>query len=400
MLKTNLSTRPFYNERAVHLGLALVTLLLVVVTAYNVNRIVSLSARNTTLGTAAEQAESSAAALRQSAARIRSGIDTKELDAVAAQARQANAIISRRTFSWTELFNRFEATLPPQVRITAVRPKIDKDGVVLLEVDVLARSVDDVNTFMNQLEATGAFIDLLSREEHVMESGLLQATLSCQYVPGAANAAAAPAAESGHRRGTEEDRRAPMTLVRRILAEKRSIILPLAVALLANLGVYVLVVYPLKSRVAGASARQTAAEQSLQAAERANAAAHAIQEGKDRADQELTTFYRKVLPADLSGARRITYARLTELAQKAHLRYRNRSFDPEDVRNSDLKRLRITMVLEGNYGDVRQFIYALETTPEFIVLDDVALVQNNQANAALILTLELSTYYRAGGDGS
>ena len=191
-----------------------------------------------------------------------------------------------------------------------------------------------------------------------------------------------------------------MTLVRRILAEKRSIVLPLAVALIANLGVYALVVYPLKARVASATARQVAAEDSLQNAERANVAAHAIEAGKDRADEELTTFYQKVLPASLSGARRITYARLAQLAQNAHLQYRNRSFEPEDVRNSSLVRLRITMVLEGSYGNVRQFIYALETTPEFIVLDDVALVQGNQPNAPLILTLELSTYYRTGGDGN
>ncbi|HVB37821.1 MAG TPA: hypothetical protein VND92_04755 [Vicinamibacterales bacterium] len=190
MLKTNLSTRPFYNERAVHLGLALVTVLVIAVTTYNVNRIMTLSARHTALSTVSAQAEARAADLRQSAARIRGRINPKELDAVAAAAREANGIIARRVFSWTELFNRFEATLPPQVRISAVRPKIGKDGSVSLDVDVVAHSVDEVNTFMNQLEATGTFADLLSREEHVAEDGQLQATLSCQYVPGSATPAA------------------------------------------------------------------------------------------------------------------------------------------------------------------------------------------------------------------
>ena len=39
MLRTNLSTRPFYNERAVQLLLALAALLVVVLTAFNAIRI-------------------------------------------------------------------------------------------------------------------------------------------------------------------------------------------------------------------------------------------------------------------------------------------------------------------------------------------------------------------------
>jgi hypothetical protein len=35
-------------------------------------------------------------------------------------AHEANALIDRRTFSWTELLNQFQATLPPDVRIGGV----------------------------------------------------------------------------------------------------------------------------------------------------------------------------------------------------------------------------------------------------------------------------------------
>ena len=188
MLNTNLSTRPFYNERAVHLGLLLVTALVVLVTAYNVNQIVTLSAQHTVLAAAADQAEARAQALRSTAARVRGSIDQAALARVGADAREANGLIARRTFSWTELFNRFEATLPPQVRITAVQPKVDRHGAVTLDFAVIAHSVDDVNTFMNRLEATGAFKGLLSRDEHLTNEGLLQANLESEYVPGDATA--------------------------------------------------------------------------------------------------------------------------------------------------------------------------------------------------------------------
>ena len=49
MLRTNLSTRPFYNERAVHVAVALAALLVLAITVLNVVRIVSLSRHNTEL---------------------------------------------------------------------------------------------------------------------------------------------------------------------------------------------------------------------------------------------------------------------------------------------------------------------------------------------------------------
>ena len=42
MLRTNLSTRPFYNERAVHVGIVVAALLVLAITALNVDRLDSL----------------------------------------------------------------------------------------------------------------------------------------------------------------------------------------------------------------------------------------------------------------------------------------------------------------------------------------------------------------------
>ena len=52
MLRTNLSTRPFYNERAVHAIAAAVALIVLAVTAWEVVRIVRLSKYKTELNTA------------------------------------------------------------------------------------------------------------------------------------------------------------------------------------------------------------------------------------------------------------------------------------------------------------------------------------------------------------
>jgi Tfp pilus assembly protein PilN len=195
MIRTNLSTRPFYNERAVHMALIVVAIVVVAATAFNVSRIMRYSSSDTRLATQASRDEARAADLRQQAARLRASVDPKQVELASVGARQANDLIDRRTFSWTELLNRFETTLPDDVRIIAVRPRVDKQKGIILRVSVTARSVDDVAEFMENLEATGAFKNARPAEEHFDEQGLLQTMLEMEYEPSAAKLTAAQAAE-------------------------------------------------------------------------------------------------------------------------------------------------------------------------------------------------------------
>jgi hypothetical protein len=192
-----------------------------------------------------------------------------------------------------------------------------------------------------------------------------------------------------------------MSLARRILSEKRGVVIPLVVALLINIGVYALVVYPLGVKSATAADRAVAAAAARKAAERDMASAGALVAGKARADEELTTFYQKVLPSDSDEARRVTYARLPALARKANMKFteRHAEVDPQTQKDSQLGRVRTRMVLEGDYQSVRRFLYELETTPEFIIVDDVTLAQAD-ATRPLLLTVEVSTYYRQARSGN
>jgi hypothetical protein len=180
----------------------------------------------------------------------------------------------------------------------------------------------------------------------------------------------------------------------RILREKRALIAPLTIALLANLAATALFVYPLSIRVRDTAARANAAEGSLRAARHEYADAERTRTDKERASEDLKRFYKEVLPADLAGARRISYLRLAQLASKAGLKTDSRTFDTETDTESELGRLKVDMVLWGEYDNVRQFIHALETAPEFVVIEHVSLAQGGEPAASLMLTMELSTYYR------
>jgi Tfp pilus assembly protein PilO len=186
------------------------------------------------------------------------------------------------------------------------------------------------------------------------------------------------------------------SLFQRIVAEKRHLLVPLAIALGANLLAYVLVVRPLVQKSAGAADRANQAASAKRSAEKDLALARALVTGKAEADQELSAFYQKVLPADLTAARRMTYASLPALAKKTGVRYeaRTTSIDETD-RDARLKRMSIKMVLQGDYRNIRQFIYELESAPEFVIIDDLTLAEN-VTNEPQTLTINLSTYYRPG----
>jgi len=197
MLRTNLSTRPFYNVRAVRAVLGLFALVVIAFTLFNVVQLVSLSARQRTLSADAVRAENEAARLRSQAVAFRARIDPRELASVSADAKEANAIIDRRAFSWTTLFSQFEQALPPDVRITAVQPRREQNGTFAVNIGVQARRVEDVEAFIEALEARTPFKQVLATEEQTADNGLIEAIIDGKYLVERPGSAAAPAPASG-----------------------------------------------------------------------------------------------------------------------------------------------------------------------------------------------------------
>lgn len=186
MLRANLATRPFYNERAIHMLLGVAALIVLAITVLNVSRIVTLSRRSTELSARTNGDRAEASRLSTEATRIRRTINKDELALVVNAAQEANALIDQRTFSWTEFFNQIEATIPPDVMLTSVRPSF-KDGVTSVTMIVLARQVADIDEFIEKLEATGFFENLIPASTEMTDDGLRRATIQSDYVGGAAS---------------------------------------------------------------------------------------------------------------------------------------------------------------------------------------------------------------------
>ncbi len=189
-----------------------------------------------------------------------------------------------------------------------------------------------------------------------------------------------------------------MTAATRIFAEKRRLIVPLAIAAAANLAALALLVYPLSRRVEGSEVRAQVASQQLAAASLDYRAARATMEGRQHTDKQLDQFYVDVLPHDQAAARRITYLKLAQLARDGNLDYQQREINQEHAKGSTLSQLVLTMSLEGEYRDIRAFIHTLETTSDFIVIRGVGLAKPRDNKRPLSVAPTLATYYRSDAD--
>jgi hypothetical protein len=197
MIRTNLSTRPFYNERAVHALAAILGVAMLAVTAWQVARVVRLSGYKTELNSAIKRDRAEADLNASQAQQIRQGLDQKQLASLAAAAKEANDLIAQRTFSWTELFNQLEATLPGDVMLMGVHPEI-ADGVTQLRMDVQGKGEEVIDAFWERLEKTGSFRDAEWSNVNITEDGLHRMTMNVVYTPRAAapRPAAVPRAET------------------------------------------------------------------------------------------------------------------------------------------------------------------------------------------------------------
>jgi len=180
----------------------------------------------------------------------------------------------------------------------------------------------------------------------------------------------------------------------RVLREHRAAIVPLAIVLAINVAVLALVVWPLSQRVSANQSRADATERTQATAASEFKQAESIRDGKARASTDLETFYKEVLPGDVAAARRMTHLRFQQKAREHGVQFQRGATSEEQVRDSSLDRLTVSMSLSGDYDDIRALIYDLETSPDFFVIDNMALTEGGDPNAPLTLTLEVSTYFR------
>lgn len=182
----------------------------------------------------------------------------------------------------------------------------------------------------------------------------------------------------------------------RVLADHRLVVTALALLGVLNLVGLGLVIGPMRARVQSLSQRATVASLAASTAARELAEARETSQGSEKAVRDLQRFYTEVLPGNQPAARQITFVRLARLARDSNLTYDHRAFAQElPDRDGTLTRATLTMSVFGSYRDLRQFLYALETGDDFVVIREVRVVQTDDPREPLEAALTLSTYFKA-----
>ena len=186
----------------------------------------------------------------------------------------------------------------------------------------------------------------------------------------------------------------------RVIADHRRALVPVGIVLAINIAVLVFIVMPMRRSAESGESQANASAVALNEAIADLKEAEAMRDGQKQAGTDLEKFYGEVLPANLSVARRLIVLKLAQLARSHDVALQRGAATPETLRNSPLERLSLSYSLEGAWNDVRQFIYEIETGPDFLVIDNVGLSEVEGGNAPLALALQISTYFKSTGTGN
>ena len=110
-----------------------------------------------------------------------------------------NALIVRKSFSWTQAFSDFEKILPPRVQVLAIQPQLDADNQLTINLTIGSDSRDRAIELLKNLEDSAHFQNALLLSEPTDPEGKngTRFTLSAVYVPEKAQAPATAPATSG-----------------------------------------------------------------------------------------------------------------------------------------------------------------------------------------------------------
>ena len=184
-------------------------------TAFNAIRIVSLSRQNTELSSLVNRDRDGGAAPDARGGSASAPASTRRSSqAVADAAEEANALIDQRTFSWTEFFNQHRGDAAARRDADVGAADRSRTDVTTIQMSVLGRRSEDIDEFMEKLEATGAFDDVLPTQQDTTDEGLHRADAAKHLhrdVGRRSAAAAEPANAAGAGSSRPPARRDPAT---------------------------------------------------------------------------------------------------------------------------------------------------------------------------------------------
>ena len=156
-LNVNLASEPFRKDRPLVIGSFVVGGMLVVLLITLVSLAVSERNRARESREAIAKLEQSLKAVADEQAKHEAVLRKPENAEVIDRSLFLNALILRKGVSWTRIFADLENVTPHNVRLISVRPQINRENDMLLDMVVGSQSAEPVLNFLMQLEGSNLF---------------------------------------------------------------------------------------------------------------------------------------------------------------------------------------------------------------------------------------------------
>ena len=180
----NLSTRPFPAYRVINFGLLALSVILLLVSVWQVAGFVQFSRQAREIRPIAQEARVEAESLGGRVAELSSRLDRPEATAKLNEIGFLNSLIARKNLSWTRLFADMENLVPDSVHLVTLTPTVGKDGAVTLKITLQARSIADATEFVKRLETSPVFANIALAAEEKTDLGTdVGLELTTNYFP-------------------------------------------------------------------------------------------------------------------------------------------------------------------------------------------------------------------------
>lgn len=182
----NLSTRPFPAYRGINVAFGVVFLVLLVITAWQAWGFVRFSSMARDIRGDEQSARVEAESLEKHVAALESRMDRPEATAKLNEIGFLNGLIARKDLSWTSLFANLEDMVPDSVHLISLRPDVPESGPIVLNLDVVGRSIADVSRFIEALEKSPEFENVVVSVEQKSDPAAttdVNVALTANYFP-------------------------------------------------------------------------------------------------------------------------------------------------------------------------------------------------------------------------
>jgi hypothetical protein len=153
----NLAREPFRHDRPMLVGSAFAGLLLLGLMGFLIS--LAITERSQTRDTEAmlTRVNRQLAAIHAEQAKLDASMRQPGNEVVLDRSVLLNTLIRRKAISWTKIFADLDTVCPPNVRVLAIRPTVNAQGGLLLDMQVAADSPEPIIGFVAKLEGADVF---------------------------------------------------------------------------------------------------------------------------------------------------------------------------------------------------------------------------------------------------